>query len=349
MKNQTKIKTLTLIVLITLISTTTLTATTTALPPETTLTLKSGTTTLALTAADILSMPSYTGIGAARRSGGTINPDSIGSYTGVPLLYLCNLVGGIQPTSLIKLFTSSDNYTQYLSYDQIYNNDFVQYDIETGLIITDQDPLIIVAYEFNGTELTFDSGGPLRDVVVSEEGMATYGNIMVQHLTEIQIFNPPTTPLTCKTTDATGTAQSTYNSGETVYFTATGLSASQTYPIYVVQDVASWTARVPLPTRVSGTATSITTDGSGNFAPTSIYPNAAPGKYDVIVDVDSDGIYDEGDLLINNLVTTGGVFVVPEYSVGALFAVVACFAAFIAYSTLKKGTGIPQLSTRGTL
>ncbi|MCW4030681.1 MAG: molybdopterin-dependent oxidoreductase [Candidatus Bathyarchaeota archaeon] len=342
MTQQTKTKTLTLTLLI-ILAATALTATTTALPSTATLTLKSGTNTTVLTAADILAMPAYTGIGAVR-SGGSISPSTIGSYTGVPLLYLCNLIGGIQPTSYIKI-TASDGYSTMLSYDQVHDNNFVQYDINTNTVITDQDPLIIVAYAKDGAELTHDLGAPFRDVVVSEDGMATYGNVMVKYISSIEVINPPTTPLSCQTTDSSGAAQSTFNAGENVYLKLTGLSASTSYPVYVVDDVATWTVRVALPTPVSGSANSVTTDSSGNLAPTSIYPNAAPGKYDIILDVNSDGIYDEGDLLINNVVTTAGVFVLPEYSLGAFAAITACFAALIAYAALKAKTANPLLNS----
>lgn len=324
--------------------------TATALPDSTSLTITSGSNTITLTASDLLAMPSYTGVGAVR-SGGYISQKTIGNYTGVPILYLCNLAGGVATNSIVK-FRASDGYSSTIDYSQVHDNSFTQYNISTNTVITGQNPIIILAYAVNGSEIPSpsageenDLGGPLRVMVVSNngtssimanDGMATFGNIMAKYVTSIEIINPPTTSLIYNTCDALGTTQNMYNLGDSIFFTATGLSTLTTYPVYVVQDVAVWNARVPLPTRVIDTTTSLTTDSSGNIVPTSIYPNAQPGQYDVIIDVNNNGEFDEADLLINNIVATAGIFVAPEYSLGTLIALTACFIAFIAFAALKS-------------
>jgi hypothetical protein len=319
MKTQTHNKIFCTLLLTALITTIIMAATPTpasALPLETTLTLISGSTTIELSASDLLSMPSYTGVGAVR-SGGSISYSTVGNYTGIPLLYLCNLVGGLTSSSLVTL-TASDGYFTSLNYDQVHNNVFTQYNISTNTVISGQNPLIIVAYAVNGTELPGsdspnDLGGPLRDMVVSNngtstimanDGMATFGNIMCKYLTTITVSNPPSNPLLVKTCDSSGVAKSSFDMGEDVYLTATGLCPSTTYPLYIVDDVATWTVRVPIPSSVTGTATSISTDASGNIPPTSIFSTAYSGQYDIIVDLDGDGQYDEGDILINDLLVT---------------------------------------------
>jgi hypothetical protein len=315
MKNHTNKKTLTICLLTALIISTIMATTpVTALHSETTLTLISDSTTKVLTASDLLAMPTYTGVGAVR-SGGSISYSTVGNYTGIPLLYLCNLVGGLTPSSTITL-TASDGYFTTLNYDQVHNNVFTQYNITTNTVISGQNPIIILAYAVNGTELPGiespnDLGGPLRDMVVSNngtsttmanDGMATFGNIMCKYLTTITINNPPSNPLSVKTCSSSGEAQSSFNDGQDVYLTASGLSPSTTYPLYVVEDVETWATRVSIPSSVPGTTNSISTDSSGNLAPTSIFPNAIGGQYDIIVDVNSNGRYDEGDVLIDNIV-----------------------------------------------
>ena len=37
---------------------------------------------------------------------------------------------------------------------------------------------------------------------------------------------------------------------------------------------------------------------------------------------------------------------VPEYPIGAIFALTACFLTLVAYVAFKKGAGIAQLNTR---
>jgi hypothetical protein len=46
---------------------------------------------------------------------------------------------------------------------------------------------------------------------------------------------------------------------------------------------------------------------------------------------------------MDNVVTTAGLFVLPEYVYGALLSVVACFAAFIAYVGIQENLEQPTL------
>lgn len=55
-----------------------------------------------------------------------------------------------------------------------------------------------------------------------------------------------------------------------------------------------------------------------------------PGKYDIVVDVNGNGVYDDGvDALDDKDVqVTAGFFVIPEYLFGTILALIGCFAAF---------------------
>ncbi len=133
---------------------------------------------------------------------------------------------------------------------------------------------------------------------------------------------------TLNTCDGTGNEKAVFNAGNTIYGSGVGYSPSKEYPVYVVQDT-TWFAYKPIPARISGTTDKINTDSTGNIPTASLYPGAAPGKYDIVIDVNTNGQYDLGtDVLCDNIVTTGGFFVVPEYAYGALIALISCFAAF---------------------
>lgn len=103
---------------------------------------------------------------------------------------------------------------------------------------------------------------------------------------------------------------------EDIRVSGIGFSSSTTYNIYVVNDVNTWTNLMPIPSRVQGTATTITTGSSGNIGP-DIYGVAqlwnAPtitGGYDIVVDVNNNGRYDQGvDALYDNNVGTAGFVV----------------------------------------
>jgi hypothetical protein len=90
--------------------------------------------------------------------------------------------------------------------------------------------------------------------------------------------------------------------------------------VEVVPYNSAWSTGVSIPTPLS--TTSITTDGSGNVALTSIYSPAVAGQYDIIVKpvAETDGTYDAQDLLITNVVATPGpgLNVLSEYEIAVI-------------------------------
>ena len=120
--------------------------------------------------------------------------------------------------------------------------------------------------------------------------------------------------------DTTGTKKDSFNVGEAVYVMGTGYTPSTIYNIYVVYDL-DWTDKLAIPTRIPGTATQVSSDLSGNIPPTEAWslPQTL-GKYDIMVDVNNNGIYDQGiDALDDSDVQiTAGLSVIPEYRLAAL-------------------------------
>jgi hypothetical protein len=123
-----------------------------------------------------------------------------------------------------------------------------------------------------------------------------------------------------ESSDATGIKKDSFNIGEAVYLMGTGCTPSTTYNIYVVADV-DWTDGLAIPTRIPGTATQVSSDVSGNILPTEVWSSPQTlGKYDMIVDVNNNGMYDQGiDALDDgDIQTTAGLLVIPEYQLAAL-------------------------------
>ena len=130
-----------------------------------------------------------------------------------------------------------------------------------------------------------------------------------------------------------GVREDTFIVWDTVYAKGSGFAASTTYPIYVVSDV-DWADGMAIPSRVTGSVTTVTSDALGGILATSVWPNAQLGKYDIVVDVNSNHKYDAGiDALDNNdIAVTAGFFVVPETPIfTTLIAVIAAGAVFIAF------------------
>lgn len=115
--------------------------------------------------------------------------------------------------------------------------------------------------------------------------------------------------------DLLGEEKNTFNLTEVVYVTGTGYLPSTTYNIYIVNDVASWSDGMTIPTQVPGTATTISSDSSGNIPPTAVWSSdLALGEYDIVVDLNNNTVYDEGvDALDNNDIVTAAIIVIPEF------------------------------------
>ncbi len=141
-----------------------------------------------------------------------------------------------------------------------------------------------------------------------------------------------------ESSDSVGNKKDTFTLSDTVYMYGNQYDPDQEYTIYVVADT-SWTDGMAIPTRIAGTATTATSDASGNIAVTQIWsPPLTPGKYDIVVDVNGNDLYDIGiDALDDNdIQVTAGFFVIPEYTFGTILGLVAFFAAFGVFLRLKR-------------
>ena len=140
-------------------------------------------TQLVLNEVDIGSLLSYESYGGYKNVLGNIR--GLGNYTGVPLITLCNLVGGINANNSLKI-TAVDNYTMTFGYAQV-NGDFTTYDNQTGLEVPHNQTLTpILAYYFNDVNVPVDDG-PLRVAIVGPEGLATFSGYWVKQVVKLEI------------------------------------------------------------------------------------------------------------------------------------------------------------------
>jgi len=126
---------------------------------------------------------------------------------------------------------------------------------------------------------------------------------------------PFPTQASIESCNSTGFRKDTFDLGEAVFVNGSGYSPSATYDFYFVDDVEIWTDSMVIPSRVSGTTTEISSNITGHIAPTNVWNNPnILGKFDLLVDVNSNGIYDaEIDVLDNNDVETSAGVVIPEF------------------------------------
>jgi hypothetical protein len=137
-----------------------------------------------LNSGEFYSLGSYTAAGGLITEAGNI---TVGNYTGVPILTLLNIVGGITDGENVTA-VGSDGYKWTFTYEQMQGLDVGTYNSSTGAPVTTSQPLtFMAAYYVNGT--TLPSGtGPLTVAIVDPQGLITPGAYWVHSLVEIEII-----------------------------------------------------------------------------------------------------------------------------------------------------------------
>jgi hypothetical protein len=203
---------------------------------------------------------------------------------------------------------------------------------------------------------------PFNEAVhVTDIGFST-GEIAILYIDDVSL---PGLTYDFESCDSSSATKNTFNTGEYIYVKGSGWpgmppSAYRGFELYVVEDT-NWIDGIPIPSpavrylRDSGIRDSMqfAPDYLGNFivpvAPGSREVSAdtfepdylAPGGYDIIVDVNNNGVYDEGIDVVDDMdIGNAGVFVVPEVPLGALSAFTAMT---IALSLAKRRTIKPHI------
>jgi hypothetical protein len=141
-------------------------------------------TTLTLNESSIAQLEPFECRGGFKTSAGSIR--GIGNYTGVRLVDLCNLVGGIFENCSLRV-TASDGYSMVFTYDQVMGQDFITFDPATGDEVNHTQPLTtILAYYRDNLNLTSDEG-PLRIAILGPEGLLIEGHWWIKFVTKIEI------------------------------------------------------------------------------------------------------------------------------------------------------------------
>jgi len=119
----------------------------------------------------------------------------------------------------------------------------------------------------------------------------------------VTVYSP-----TVESCDDAGTGRDVFNVSDSVYAKGMGYIPSSSCNLYIVSD-RNWTDGMA----ISGSAMNVDTDETGNILPADLLnPPLSLGKYDIVVDVNGNGVYDEGiDPLDVNVEVTE--IVIPEY------------------------------------
>lgn len=109
---------------------------------------------------------------------------------GVLLTDLLEQVGGLSEGDQVWI-SAPDGYVWVFDYDQVQGTGFITFN-ENLKEITPPPLRILLAYEFNGTPLTYNDGAPLRVAIISDEkGVVTEGSSWVKWVDTIEIRRKP--------------------------------------------------------------------------------------------------------------------------------------------------------------
>jgi len=210
-------------------SATTIAATTTsaAASGTTVLTVTEGSTVKTYSMADLKALPSVSGNGGYMGQGGAITGPF--AYQGVALTTLLNAVGGISEGDTVN-FTSSDNYTQSLTYDQISNGTLNYYDTTGNPINPSPKPTLTVIYSENGTALD-SAHGPTELGALSSQNILTDGSLWARMVVSITVTSAAAATTTTMTNMATTTTTATSSTSTT---TTMAVATTTTAPPVVV-------------------------------------------------------------------------------------------------------------------
>jgi hypothetical protein len=141
-------------------------------------------TQLILNETSISGMPAIRAVGAYRNQLGVVK--GLGNYTGPSLNTFCNLVGGMNNSTALRV-TAVDGYNKTFSYDEV-NGAFATYDNVTGNLIQHNQTLTpMLTYHFNDANLSL-SDGPLKLAIVGPEGLATVSSYWVKQVVKLEII-----------------------------------------------------------------------------------------------------------------------------------------------------------------
>ncbi|WP_165394775.1 molybdopterin-dependent oxidoreductase [Methanofollis fontis] len=148
------------------------------------LTISDGTTEEILTLSEIRELPAWEGYGHAVSTVGI----KYGPYTvrGVELTTLLDRIGGFDEGDQVGI-SAPDGYYWVFDDEQMAGKGFVTFDAD--LKEKPSPPLaVVLAYEFNGTAISEEDGGPLRIVVGTDEpGTITEGSAWVKWVDRIEV------------------------------------------------------------------------------------------------------------------------------------------------------------------
>ena len=134
---------------------------------------------------EIIKMPSEEAQGGFFTTVGVVNGPF--EVKGVPLLDLCDLVGGVTANDIVFV-SAVDGYSMTYDYAQL-NGDIQTYDPETIHEAAHDELKVLLTYRQDGEILPDSDGRPLRVAVVGNADLLTEGHYWVKWVDKIEVIS----------------------------------------------------------------------------------------------------------------------------------------------------------------
>ena len=293
----------------------------------TVLTVTEGSTVKTYAMADLEVLPAVSGNGGFMGKGGSITGPF--PYQGVALTTLLNAVGGISAGETVTL-TSSDNYTQSLTYDQIMNGTLNYYDTTGNQVNPTTKPTLTIIYSENGAALD-STHGPTELGALSSQNILTDGSLWAKMIIKIDI--------TTGTTNTTTTTITTTNAITTTTSATTTTTTPATTTAVVAAPPTTQVATTPvILTVVNGNSSKTFSLAQlqqlqTEFAQTGYIKGTAVGNYDSYVGVTLKTLLDA----VGGFTASNSVAVADGTGYSKTFT----------YANVENGTGLTILDNTG--
>jgi DMSO/TMAO reductase YedYZ molybdopterin-dependent catalytic subunit len=139
--------------------------------------------TATLTEAEAAELTQIEMTGGLKTSAGSIQGPY--TYKGVPLGEALELVGGATDENSLRV-TASDGYAMVFTWEEI-NGEFLTFDPATGDETEAAEPLMPVLAYMQEDEPLYEDTGPIRLVVLGEEGLISEGHFWIKQVATIEV------------------------------------------------------------------------------------------------------------------------------------------------------------------
>ena len=147
-------------------------------------------------------------------------------------------------------------------------------------------------------------------------------------------------PIEVDSCNSTGAIKDVFDLDEEVWVKGNNFEASSLVDVYAVEDATAWTDGLNISSlTIMSTNIGVSTEADGELLPTQIWTTSLQlGEYDIIIDVNRNGIYDEGIDALDDMDVqdTAGFIVIPETPLATFITLLAITISLLIHKNKPK-------------